>query len=499
MKDSAREGIGSRGRQPGSGNDGAVAERAGGASGDAAGIPGRGATEGRRLFDGWYEELTSAAARGEGAAYVFVMGSLAELLRTFDLPVVFPEINSLQTAVKKAAADYLNEAEDAGFSPDVCGYVKADYALQRRGGEHPRGRVPKPLVAVATNACNTYLKWAEIWERLHGTPVLTVDVPGSRSAHRCVTGPEFAADRLYVERQLREVIAELERITGRRFDIDRLRETLAVTNEMGRAYRAVLAENRGTPAAFDAVIEGTIYLGVANGLRGTEAGAAYFRDLLEEMRLRRTLGLGPGGEPPAERYRLIFVGVPCYPIFSRFSRMFADRGGAFVGSTYLWFASGGLNLDVEYDTSRPLESLAEGMLLGVRSAVDSMLFHERTLVNAIDVYGADGVVYHPVKSCRTVSTGLADSRRAVLAARDVLALYIESDMMDQRVVSEAQLKNRIDAFFEGLDSRRLRGTAGSGRGGVWARPDLDETPDSGLVHLSPAGRPARATDAGGGA
>jgi hypothetical protein len=27
-------------------------------------------------------------------------------------------------------------------------------------------------------------------------------------------------------------------------------------------------------------------------------------------------------------------------------------------------------------------------------------------------------------------------------------------MMDRRVVSEAQLKNRVDAFFEGLTSRR---------------------------------------------
>jgi hypothetical protein len=29
-------------------------------------------------------------------------------------------------------------------------------------------------------------------------------------------------------------------------------------------------------------------------------------------------------------------------------------------------------------------------------------------------------------------------------------------MMDRRVVSEAQLKNRIDAFFEGLATRRLQ-------------------------------------------
>jgi hypothetical protein len=33
-------------------------------------------------------------------------------------------------------------------------------------------------------------------------------------------------------------------------------------------------------------------------------------------------------------------------------------------------------------------------------------------------------------------------------------------MMDRRVVSEAQMKNRIDAFFEGLASRRLTAAAG---------------------------------------
>jgi benzoyl-CoA reductase subunit B len=61
-----------------------------------------------------------------------------------------------------------------------------------------------------------------------------------------------------------------------------------------------------------------------------------------------------------------------------------------------------------------------------------------------------------------VSTGLADSRRIVMRDRDVMCLYIESDMMDKRVVSEAQLKNRIDAFFEGLESRRLRVAGASG-------------------------------------
>jgi benzoyl-CoA reductase subunit B len=429
-------------------------------------IVGRGARDGGALFRNWYDRLTHAAETGEKAAYVFVMGSLNEILHTFGVHTVFPEINSLQTAVRRVADEYLSLAEDHGFSPDVCGYVKADYALQLKGGQHPMGRIPPPSIAVLTNACNTYLKWAEIWERMYHIPMVTVDVPGSRQApgRYTPTAEDQARDQRYVLYQLRELIGHLERLTGRDFDIDRLREVLDATNRMGRAWRRVLELNRTRPAVFDAMMEGTIYLGVANALRGTEEGARYFEDLAEEMAYKARQGISPllDGKP---EHRLIFVGVPCYPIFRRFYQLFSEWGGVFVGSTYTWFASGGLNLDFEYDLAHPLESLAEGVLLSVQRAGDSMLFHDRYLIEAIDEFEADGVVYHPIKSCRTVSTGLADSRRVVLEARDVLGLYIESDMMDKRVVSEAQLKNRIDAFFEGLESRKIRldqaGSAGA--------------------------------------
>jgi benzoyl-CoA reductase subunit B len=423
-------------------------------------VMGRAVRDGRDLFDDWYRQLTRAHGTGEQAAYVFVMGSMAEILRAFDLHTVFPEINSLQLAVKKVSDGYLSEAEDHGFSPDVCGYVKADYAVQLRKGEHPRGRIPPPTITVLTTACNTYIKWAEIWERMYDTPTFTLDVPGSRSAANGRPDPGgFERDRRYVEAQIRELIQVLEQVTGRPFDIDRTREVMRHTNEMGRHYRRVLELNRDGPAAFDAVLEATMYLGVANALRGTADGARYFRDLAEELELRKAVGQGALGDV-AEKHRLIFVGVPCYPIFSRFNQMFSEWGGAFVSSSYLWFASGGLDLDFEYDLDRPIESLAEGVLRGVRQATDAMLFQDRMLIDTIDRFAIDGVVYHPVKSCRTVSTGLADSRRVVLEARDVLALYIESDMMDRRVVSEAQLKNRIDAFFEGLESRKIRRAAG---------------------------------------
>ena len=156
----------------------------------------------------------------------------------------------------------------------------------------------------------------------------------------------------------------------------------------------------------------------------------------------------------------MFEGVPCYPMFRRFNELFTEWGGTFVNSTYLWFASGGSNLGFQYDLDRPLESLAEGMLVTVRDAMDSMFFQTEILLDMIEGYAIDGVVYHPIKSCRTVSTGLADSRRDLMKARDIATLFVESDMMDRRVVSEAQLKNRVDAFFEGLASREHQATIG---------------------------------------
>jgi benzoyl-CoA reductase subunit B len=416
---------------------------------------GRGNRDGAQLFRDWFESLGKTAQDGGQSAYVFVMGSLNEILKTFDLPVVFPEINALQTAVRKVAHELLDEAEDYGYSPDICGYVKADVAIQLRDGAHPMGRIPKPSLAVLTNACNTYIKWAEIWERMYDCPIFTIDVPGTRQAG-CVTwkgNSDFENDRKYVEVQIRELIQLCEKVTGKKFDIDRLREVLGHANNMSLGWKRVLELNRSRPSLFNALTDGTIYLGVANGFRGSPEGSRYFENLVEEMEYKAAHHIGTLTD---EKYRLAFVGVPCYPIFRRFNELFSEWGGTFINSTYLWFASGGSNRGFQYDLDRPIESLSEGVLVSVRDAMDSMFHPNLMLETMIDEYSLDGVIYHPIKSCRTTSTGQADARRYLAEKTGIPSLFLESDMMDRRVVSEAQMKNRVDAFFEGLASRAMK-------------------------------------------
>jgi benzoyl-CoA reductase subunit B len=418
-------------------------------------IVGRGNREGATLFQDWYASLANTAEEGGRGAYVFVMGSFNEILKAFDLPIVFPEINSLQTAVRKVAHEYLRVAEDYGYSPDICGYVKADVAVQFSRGKHPMGRIPKPGIAILTNACNTYIKWAEFWERIHQIPVVTIDIPGTRDGIELEKqdAHDFANDQQYVIAQIKELIATCEEVTGTKFDIDKLRENMEAANTLSTSWKRIIELNKNQPSVFNALTDGTVFLGVANGFRGTKEGADYFTRLVEEMEFKAAHGIGAVDD---EQYRLAFVGVPCYPIFRRFNEMFLQRGGTYINSTYLWFASGGANRGFEYELTDPINSLAEGVLLSVRSAMDSMFHQDRMLEEIADDYGIDGIVYHAIKSCRTVSTGLADARQSLSERRDIPSLFIESDMMDRRVVSEAQIKNRVDAFFEGLASRRQR-------------------------------------------
>ncbi|WP_170958861.1 2-hydroxyacyl-CoA dehydratase family protein [Magnetospirillum sp. 15-1] len=427
-------------------------------------IVGRGSRESARLMRKWFASLTEAARHDKKAAFVFVMGNMNEVLRTFDMPIVFPEITALQTAVRGTSEEYLKEAEDYGFSPDVCGYVKADIAMHLRGGGHPMGLIPKPGLVVATNACNTYFKWGEIWERLYDAPVVTIDVPNDRSCgSRTMPGDkDFKHELAYVVAQIKELISECERVTGKKFDIDKFREHLRYANTMSRYWKQLLALNERTPAVFNALTDGLAFLGMANCFRATEEGATFFKELYEEMEYRSANNIGSvtrkdGKDVPVEqKFRLGLLGVPCYSHFRGFAEFFSDWGGVFVISSYLKFASGGTALGFEFDLDNPIESYAEGILLTVRETQQGLLFNFSDVEDKYSPYKLDGIVYHGVKSCRTASSGLADRRFHTSESLGLPTLLLESDIVDPRAVSKAQMKNRADAFFEGMIARKQK-------------------------------------------
>ena len=326
------------------------------------------------------------------------------------------------------------------------------------------GSIPKACLSITTNACNTYFKWAEAWERIFHAPVIAIDVPAERAAglKSQSNDHDFQFEVAYVTGQIKELITKCERLTGKKFDIDRFREFLTYSNIMNSYYKKVLDLNASTPAVFSHLTDGLAYLGMANCFRGTADGAKYFKDLYEEMTYRVKHGIGAltrvNGKLVAleQKFRLGFRGVPCYPIIREFDEMFSKWGGIFVASGYLTWASGGMSKEFEYDLANPIESFAEGTLRQIREVQAGVIFDMPEIETRASRFNLDGVVFHGVKSCRTASSCLADRRFHASEAKELPILLIESELVDPRSVSKAQLKNRVDAFFEGLISRQQR-------------------------------------------
>src|SRR5512134_4015201 len=133
----------------------------------------------KEMIGAHYDALARAPEDGRKVVYTFVPGNLTELLRSFDLLPVLPEINALQSGMRKLSGDYIAEAEKHGHSEDVCTYVKCDIGMLRSGNIGPTGQpLPPPdLLLLSYTGCFTFMKWFELLREQYRCPVVLLHVP----------------------------------------------------------------------------------------------------------------------------------------------------------------------------------------------------------------------------------------------------------------------------------------------------------------------------------
>jgi benzoyl-CoA reductase subunit B len=409
----------------------------------------------KEMIGGHYDALARAREEGQKVVYTFVPGNLTELIRSFDLLPVLPEINALQSGMRKLSAGYIAEAEKHGHSEDVCTYVKCDIGMLKKGNLGPTGEpLPPPdLLLLSYTGCFTFMKWFELLRQEYDCPVAMLHVPYQADGQ--IHGHYLD----YIVRQLRsDLIPKLEQVSGRRYDEERLRESLALSAEAEDDLVWVLESAKNTPSPIDAYFGGVYYIGpMFTAFRGTREGVDYYRTLRREVAGRVADGLGPitpEGDIAEERYRLVVEGPPNWTSFREFWKMFYEEGAVVVASSYT--KVGGLyDRGFRHDPERPLESLAEYCLgcytnLGLPSRVDLLESYVRE-------YGADGFMINSVKSCNSFSVGQLLMLRQLEDRTGVPGGFIESDLVDPRYFSAANIKNRIESYLQMLDQKRSAG------------------------------------------
>ena len=406
----------------------------------------------KRMIADHFSRLAHAPESGEKCVYTFVPGNLTELLLCFDLLPVLPEINALQSAMRGKSKQYISLAEKAGHSEDVCTYVKCDLVMKKSGNIGPTGeRLPDPdLLLLSYTGCFTFLKWFEILREEYDAPVAMLHVPYQAD------GRITESMRSYVVDQLREkIIPALERLSGRSYDEDRLKELLARSAQAEDDLVWVLQSAKHRPSPIDAYFGGVYYIGpIFTAFRGTRDAIEYYEMLRAETADRIELGLGPvtpEGDMREERFRIVVEGPPNWTHFREFWNMFANEGAVVVASTYTK-VGGVYDFGFRHDPDRPLETLAEYCMgcytnMNLPARVDM-------LTRYISEYDADGLLINSIKSCNSFSAGQLMMLREIENRTGRPGGFIESDLVDPRYFSAANIKNRLESYFQMIEQKR---------------------------------------------
>ncbi len=399
-----------------------------------------------------YDRLTEAPAAGHKVCSTFVPGNLNELVMCFDLLNNLPEINAIQNGLRKQSGEYVREAERIGHSEDVCTYVKSDIGMIAMGNLAPNGKpLPDPdVLLLSYTGCFTFMKWFELLREQYGCETIMLHTPYQAD------GKITQNMRDYMVKQLKEeVIPKLEKISGVKFDIDRLREYLAASAKAEEDLVWVLESAKHRPAPIDAYFGGIYYIGpIFGAFRGTEAATDYYDTLRAEVQQRIADGLGPitpEGDFGEEKYRLVVEGPPNYTSFRDFWKMFYDEGAVVVASSYTK-VGGVYDFGFRHDPANPLETLAD-YCMGVYTN-RSLPQRVEMLSTYVEEYQADGLLINSIKSCNSFSAGQLPILRAVEDRTGKPGAFIETDLVDPRYFSPANVKNRLESYFQMIDQKR---------------------------------------------
>ena len=391
------------------------------------------------MADYYYELDTASKNDDQKVAWCSSVGP-AEVLRSFGFKVYFPENHSAILGSSRMATDLIPYANAIGYSPEICSYLTADIGAYLKEIT-PLTRIypdikniPKPDVLVFnTNQCREVQDWFSWFANEFKAPLVGISTPRSIGT---VTNSHIK----FIAQQIEEIIEPLEKISTIRFNIDKLKEIVSLSRECSDLWKKVLdtAATIPSPITF---FDGTIQMGPAVVLRGTQIAVDYYKILLVELQERVENNIGAVDD---EHYRLYWEGMPIWGRLRHYSELFAKLKVCIVASTYCnsWIFTA-------FNERDPFRSMAKAYteLFIVRSDE----YKEKYLKKMTEFFKIDGIIFHDAKTCPHNTNARYGMPQRLEQETGVPNLIINGDLNDVRCLSDEQSRTGIEAFIEQLE------------------------------------------------
>ncbi|MCP4691764.1 MAG: 2-hydroxyacyl-CoA dehydratase [Desulfobacterales bacterium] len=393
-----------------------------------------------KLMAKYFYELDNASKTGEKKIAWCTSVGPAEILRAMGFLVHFPENHGAMLGATRMATDLIPEANAIGYSPDICSYLTADVGAYLKGitplSKAYKGieRVPKPDVLVFnTNQCRDVQDWFAFYAKEFNVPLIGVH------AHVGV-GEVKDAQVDDVAAQMKALIPTLEEISGNKFDMDELKRVLGLSRECSELWKKVLDTASAVPSPLT-FFDGTIHMGPAVVLRGTQEANDYYNILLPELEERIA---NKEAAVDGEKHRIYWDGMPVWGRLSVHAKMFSALNTNVLASTYCnsWIFSA-------FDPDDPFRSMAKAYteLFIVRND-DAK---EKYIKSMLEFFKVDGIIYHDAKTCPNNSNCRYGLSQRIEKVTGVPMLTINGDLNDMRLVSDEQTQTNVEAFIEQLE------------------------------------------------
>jgi len=391
------------------------------------------------MADHFYEIDAAVKSGNPKVAWCTSVGP-AELLRAMGFLVYFPENHAAILGASRAANDCIPAANAIGYSPEICSYLTSDVGAYLKGFT-PLAKIydgidsiPKPDVLVYnTNQCRDVKDWFEWYAREWKVPCLGIE--------SFVNVGDVTKDHVdSITAQMKKLAADITAATGNKMDEDLLKETVRLSRQCSDLWKDVLeiATNKPSPLTF---FDGTIHMGPAVCLRGTQVAVDYYETLLKELRGWVAQGVAA---VTGERHRIYWEGMPIWGKLRENAKLFLGLETCLVASTYCnsWIFTA-------LDPDDPWNSMARAYteLFIVRDDDFKGEYYRRML----DLFDFDGIIFHDAKTCPANSNCRYGLPQRFSKETGIPFITIDGDLNDLRCYSEEQAITKIEAFIEQLD------------------------------------------------
>lgn len=344
-----------------------------------------------------------------------------EILHAMGIYQMFPEALSCYLAAAGSEKIFIETAENNGIPKTLCSYHKAFIGMVESGV------LPKPKFIINTSlACDvnhlSFRRAADYYK----IPHFMIDVPS-----------EYNEKNLkYVENQLYEMTAFIEKNSSIQLDENKLNAVIGRSKNTIRNYKKMLACRKDIFLS-DEMTSQMLSVFATHVMLGTKEAEKYTADMIKQM-----------SDCPKGRKGVRLLWVHTLPYWQDALRElinFTDR--CEIVACDMAFDA----IDVNLEEENPYRFMADRLL---RNTVNGSRENRiNAVLNYAKALDADGVVWYCHWGCKQTA-GSSAAAKEMLEENGIPTIILDGDGCNSQNVNDGQTVTRMEAFLELLENRK---------------------------------------------